>query len=48
MTNNDRGQSLITKYVWVIETIHKAGKISFNRHLIFNKKSYGMAKIWKF
>jgi hypothetical protein len=29
MTNNDRGQSLITKYVWVIETIHKAGKISF-------------------
>ena len=29
MTNNDRGQSLITKYVWIIETIHKAGKISF-------------------
>ena len=29
MINNDRGQSLITKYVWVIETIYKAGKISF-------------------
>ena len=29
MVNNDRGQSLITKYVWVIETIYKAGKISF-------------------
>ena len=29
MTKNDRGQSLITKYVWIIETIHKAGKISF-------------------
>ena len=29
MIDNDRGQSLITKYVWVIETIYKAGKISF-------------------
>jgi len=29
MADNDRGQSLITKYVWVIETIYKAGKISF-------------------
>ena len=29
MINHDRGQSLITKYVWVIETIYKAGKISF-------------------
>lgn len=29
MTSNDRGQSLITKYVWVIEAIHKARKISF-------------------
>lgn len=29
MVNNDRGQSLITKYVWVIETIYRAGKISF-------------------
>lgn len=29
MANNDRGQSLITKYVWVIETIYRAGKISF-------------------
>ena len=29
MVNNERGQSLITKYVWVIETIYKAGKISF-------------------
>jgi len=26
---NDRGQSLITKYVWVIATIYKAKKISF-------------------
>ena len=29
MASNDRGQSLISKYVWVIETIYKAGKISF-------------------
>ena len=29
MIDNDRGQSLITKYVWVIETIYKAGKITF-------------------
>lgn len=29
MVNNDRGQSLITKYVWVIETIHRAKHISF-------------------
>ena len=29
MVNNERGQSLITKYVWVVETIYKAGKISF-------------------
>jgi hypothetical protein len=27
--NNYRGQSLITKYVWVIETIHRRRKISF-------------------
>lgn len=38
MTNNDRGQSLITKYVWVIETIHKAGDISFNQHLILQQE----------
>ena len=29
MADNDRGQSLITKYVWVIETIHRRRKISF-------------------
>ena len=29
MVNNDRGQSLISKYVWVIETIHRRRKISF-------------------
>ena len=29
MANNDRGQSLISKYVWVIETIYRRGKISF-------------------
>ena len=29
MANNDRGQSLISKYVWVIETIYRAKKISF-------------------
>ena len=29
MANNERGQSLITKYVWVIETIHRRRKISF-------------------
>ena len=29
MIDNDRGQSLITKYVWMIETIYKSGKISF-------------------
>ena len=31
MVNNDRGQSLITKYVWVIETIHSRRKISFKK-----------------
>jgi hypothetical protein len=29
MINNDRGQSLITKYVWVIDTIYRRRKISF-------------------
>ena len=29
MVNNERGQGLISKYVWVIETIYRAGKISF-------------------
>ena len=29
MINNERGQSLITKYVWVIETIYRRRKISF-------------------
>lgn len=29
MVNNDRGQSLISKYVWVIETIYRRRKISF-------------------
>jgi len=29
MMNNDRGQTLINKYVWVIETIYRARKISF-------------------
>ncbi len=29
MLNNDRGQSLINKYVWVIETIYRIRKISF-------------------
>ena len=28
--NNDRGQTLLNKYVWVIETIYRQGKISFN------------------
>ena len=28
--NNDRGQSLINKYVWVIETIYRRHKISYN------------------
>lgn len=27
--NNDRGQSLITKYVWVIDTIYRKRKITF-------------------
>ncbi len=29
MVSNERGQSLISKYVWVISTILQAGKISF-------------------
>ena len=29
MINNDRGQSLISKYVWVIETIYRRRKITF-------------------
>ena len=30
MPKNDRGQTLINKYVWIIETIYRAKKISFN------------------
>ncbi|MBQ3926591.1 MAG: WYL domain-containing protein, partial [Bacteroidaceae bacterium] len=29
MIKNDRGQTLINKYVWVIDTIYRAGKITF-------------------
>ncbi|MEE3483985.1 MAG: WYL domain-containing protein [Bacteroidales bacterium] len=29
MANNDKGQSLISKYVWVIDTIYRRRKISF-------------------
>ena len=29
MVNNDRGQSLISKYVWIIETIFRKKKITF-------------------
>lgn len=29
MSNNNRGQSLISKYVWIIETIYQQKKISF-------------------
>lgn len=29
MVDKDRGQSLISKYVWIIETIYKAKRISF-------------------
>ncbi|MBR5716345.1 MAG: WYL domain-containing protein [Bacteroidales bacterium] len=29
MVDNDRGQSLISKYVWVIDTIYRCRKISF-------------------
>jgi hypothetical protein len=29
MPKNDRGQTLINKYVWIIETIYRAKKISF-------------------
>ena len=40
MINNDRGQTLINKYVWVIETIYRAKKISFtelNRRWLSDK-----------
>ena len=43
--NNERGQSLISKYVWVVETIYKAGKISFkelNKHWLRNEISRGV------
>lgn len=46
MVNNERGQSPISKYVWVIETIHRAGKISFeelNRKWLYDTEiSRGM------
>jgi hypothetical protein len=29
--DKNRGQSLITKYVWVIDTIHRIRKISFKK-----------------
>ena len=35
MANNDKGQSLISKYVWVIDTIYQEGAISFKE---LNKK----------
>ncbi len=35
MVNHERGQDLMSKYVWVIETIYQAGKISFEE---LNKK----------
>lgn len=35
MVSNERGQSLISKYVWVIDTIYNEGAISFNE---LNKK----------
>ena len=30
MVSNERGQSLISKYVWVIDTIYREGKITFS------------------
>ena len=30
MIHNDRGQTLISKYVWVIETIYREGRITFD------------------
>ena len=41
MINNDRGPTLIAKYVWVIDTIYRAGKISFkelNRRWVHDKE----------
>ena len=29
MLNDDKGQGLISKYVWIVETIYHAKKISF-------------------
>ena len=46
MIGNDRGQSLITKYVWVIDTIYKARKITFkelNRRWLNDDISRGLA-----
>lgn len=45
MPNNDRGQSLISKYVWVIETIYRAKKITFkelNRRWLLHDISRGV------
>lgn len=45
MTNNDRGPSLFSKYVWVIETIYRAKSISFkdlNEKWINTELSRGM------
>ena len=45
MINNDRGQSLIIKYVSVIETIHRAKKITFeelNRKWLDDNISLGI------
>ena len=43
--NNDRGQSLISKYVWVVDTIYKAHRISFkelNRRWLCDDISRGV------
>ena len=45
MINNDRGQSLINKYVWVIETIFRAKMITFkelNRRWLRDEISRGV------
>lgn len=45
MAGNDRGQNLLNKYVWVIEAIHRAKKISFkelNERWLNDEISRGM------
>lgn len=44
MANNDRGPSLMRKYVWLIDTIYRAGRISFKEINERWRRDVGMSR----